>query len=169
MGEMEGKMPVCLTTFNAPLAPLAAAWSGPPFGKPVFSLVYAEDHSFELVVSALFLAVIAHVNRAVFIGHVSGGRGHNPVLADPGARNIRPAGEALGIGSLNGGFADNRLSVWRHVRKGIIGSGQIALLYGVFGARSRLGLRQYRSQQNEHENQAETHTFPPCEFLPIAL
>ena len=37
-----------------------------------------------------------------------------------------------------------RLSVWRHVREGIIGSGQITLLDRAFRTRSRLCLRQYR-------------------------
>jgi hypothetical protein len=71
----------------------------------VLGLVDTENHSFELVV--LSTLVIAHTDRAVFIGHVAGGRRDNPMLADPGACDVGAVGEALFIGRLGRSFAED--------------------------------------------------------------
>jgi hypothetical protein len=127
--------------------------SGHLLANTVSSLIDAKNYSFELLVPSFLLAVVSDVKRAVFIGHVAGWRGHNPMLADPGVLDVRTVGEALRVGSLYGGFADNRLSVWRHVREGVLGNRHVALLYDAFSTRPRLGLRQYRRQHNEQWNQ----------------
>jgi hypothetical protein len=50
------------------------------------------------------LAVVAHVNRAIFIGHVAGWSRHNPMFADPGACDVDAVEKLMSLDSLIAGL-----------------------------------------------------------------
>src|SRR5713101_3394893 len=79
------------------------------------------------------------------------------MVVGPVEFDVRAIGEAFRVGILHCGFAGNRLAVRWHVREGVIGNGQVALLDGALRTRPRLGLRQCSEYQAKQKDQAEAH------------
>ena len=137
--------------------------SGHLLANAIFGLVDSKDHGLKFMPLSIVFAVEANVESTVFIRHIAGCRGDNAILADVGVLDVRAACKFLFAAILNCGFAKHRLSEWGHIREGVIGQRYVPLFYGCFSTRPRLGVHQYRGNQNEQRNQAVAQSFPPCE------